>query len=82
LAYIRNGTKGPEVMDVKDGWRIVYTVKATDYDYSRYPIDESEWTREDAPLTFMELEENTRGIRKEGPSFQIVPDEESGRGEE
>lgn len=54
-------------------WKLVFTLKETDYEYKTYIAKAGEWGDPlDVPLSFVKLSPDEKQISVEGPAFQIV----------
>ena len=63
-----------ELMDVKDEWKVIYSAKVNDYEYSTLIIpDENEWVESiSQALEFVILNEDRTKVDSYGPSCQLI----------
>jgi len=62
-----------KMFEMEDGWKTIFTLKETDYDYKTYILKSNEWVEAlDLPLSYVKLSPDGERIVEEGPAFQIV----------
>jgi tetratricopeptide (TPR) repeat protein len=73
MLRLRRGQGNPQMLVTKVDWKLIFTVKETDYEYKTYIAKAGEWEDPlDVPLSFVKLSPDEKKILVEGPGFQIV----------
>jgi tetratricopeptide (TPR) repeat protein len=72
LLRVRKGADKPEMMVTSSDWKMIFTLKETDYEYKTYIAHPGEWSEPlDIPLSFVKPAPDGKNI-EDGPPFQIV----------
>jgi hypothetical protein len=62
-----------QMLVLSGDWKLVTTVKETDYEYKTYILNSGEWfDLYDVPMNFVKLTADGKNILVEGPAFQMV----------
>jgi tetratricopeptide (TPR) repeat protein len=70
---LRRGQDKPEMFGANGEWKVIFTVKETDYEYKTYIVPTGKWAEAlDVPLSFVKLSQDEKNIAVEGPVFQVV----------
>ena len=76
---VRVGERKPQMFVEGSDWKLITTLKETDYDYKSYVVNSGEWLDlYDVPVSFVKLTPDGKSISVEGPAFQIVLISEAG----
>jgi hypothetical protein len=73
LLRLRRVQDKPQMLVADSEWKLVFTLKETDYEYKTYIAKAAEWDDAlDVPVSFVKLSSDEKSIALEGPAFQIV----------